>query len=143
MPLPRSASITLVALLLGLPACGDDGTNNPDAGGCAIESTFSSIHANRLSTGTCATAGCHGSAASGGINFSQSKDEVYALLVDADSASSSLRRVETSSRALSFLYVKISDDNAPGGRMPPLGGPLPQCEIEAIGAWIDKGAPND
>lgn len=128
---------------LALGGCGDDGNGDPDAGACAIDSTFSSIHANRLSTGTCATAGCHGSAASGGLNFSQSKDQVHALLVGVDSAGSGLQRVATSSRAASFLYVKLSDENAPGGRMPPLGSALPQCEIDAIGAWIDKGAPND
>lgn len=143
MQLVRFASLALLTSALALGGCGDDGGNDPDAGACAIESTFSSIHAGRLSTGTCATAGCHGSAASGGMNFTQSKDQVYALLVGVDAAGSSLQRVATSSRAASFLYVKISDDNAPGGRMPPLGSPLPQCEIEAIGAWIDRGAPND
>jgi mono/diheme cytochrome c family protein len=132
-----SLALGLVLSSLAFVGCGGEDV-------CAIEANFSSIHANRLSTGSCALSSCHGAAAEGGMNFSLSKNEVHAFLVGELSAGGgNLQRVATSSRAISFLYLKISDDNAEGGRMPPLGDRLPQCEIDAIGAWIDKGAPND
>lgn len=41
------------------------------------------------------------------------------------------------------LLSKIDGTHTEGERMPLNGAPLSQCEIEAVRAWIDQGAPQN
>ena len=143
-------------LALAVSACGSDdgmapdgGTGPLDAGGCAVVATYTSLHDNMLSTGSCAVGGCHaGANAAGGLNLTGGTDAVLARLVDVDTTdqtASQLKRVVSNSSAQSYLYVKIAELNPGGasGRMPPGGTGLPQCQIDALKQWIDDGAAND
>ncbi len=126
----------------GLVGCGNDsGGPVGEIGACAVESTFSSIYTNRLSTNTCARAGCHASASSaGGLDLAQPQADLHADLIDrASQARPADVLVAPGQSAQSYLFVKLTRDDVPGGRMPP-GGSLDQCEIDAIAAWIDGGA---
>lgn len=46
--------------------------------------------------------------------------------------------IDPGSKETSVLWIRIDD-----GTMPPQGGPLPDADIEGIGAWIDSLDPND
>ena len=61
----------------------------------------------------------------------------------------SMKRIAPGSKSNSYFYLKLIDDpvihTASGLSypMPNTGQPLSQCAIDAIGAWIDAGAPNN
>lgn len=54
------------------------------------------------------------------------------------------RIIDPGSRITGFLYRKITGelaaDNSEGYRMPIIGDPLPDEDVQAIGEWIDRGA---
>lgn len=137
---------------LALAACGnDDGeidnnTNNTNNGSCAVEANFTSIHDNLLSQSPgCAQAGCHdGTSSFGGLNFTAGKAEVYRQLTEdavMNAGTSATLRVDSAAEN-SFLYIRLTNMGATGP-MPPAGGLIPDCQQQAIKAWIDGGAPND
>lgn len=163
LPLLRPTTMGRI-LVLGLAitsvACGNDDGGDPPAGGadasvtdgggdgCAsIQPTFTSIYDNILNTTqgsmSCATQFCHGSGASGGLNFTLDKGAVHTALLGPAAGGGGRNRVQPNDSANSWLHVKVTDPNAPGGRMP-LGAPaLPACQITAIQQWIDNGAQNN
>jgi hypothetical protein len=55
------------------------------------------------------------------------------------SESSTIPYVTPDDHTKSFLYLKVAGDPTAGTRMP-LGGMLPQSQIDAIKTWIDQGA---
>lgn len=131
-------------------ACGnDDGGALTDAGVVpCLESNFTSIQQGLLSTNRCATAGCHATNGQGGLTLSGSKTEVHAALVNAATMNGSAsatypNRVAPNQPDQSFLYIKVTDPNTPGGIMPPIGDRLRQCDVDALRAWITAGAAND
>jgi hypothetical protein len=151
------ASASLLALLL---ACGNDNGDDfaPDGGGgmdrtegCSVQPTFTSLHDGLFSSNRCAIPGCHGdNQAQGDLDFKAGSAAVYDALLNGGTFNAMANgqfpdRVVTGSSATSYLYVKVSQPDPPGGgsgRMPP-GLPLEDCEIEAIRTWIDDGAAND
>ena len=129
-------------------ACGNDdgGPIGSGGDGCTIEASFSSIYANRLNTGTCASASCHdGNSVSAGLNFSKAPADVLADLVGVSSVSAPTKvRIVAGDADTSFFFEKLSNPAVEGvfGQMPP-SGQLDNCELEAVRSWIDAGAQND
>jgi hypothetical protein len=86
---------------------------------------------------------CHTTVAqSAGLDLSAGNS--YAELVNVTAAEAALMRVLPGDPANSYLYRKIT--NAPGiiGQPMPFGAfPMPQAQIDTIGAWILQGALNN
>jgi hypothetical protein len=123
------------AMAAVLVACGDDDDSNPQSR--ANRSTIQ----NEIFTPKCATAGCHA-----GPTFTQldlSAGQSFAQLVDVDSFHvPGFKRVTPGNRSTSVLFQAITTGVTASGRMPPVPSPaLSQSDIDAIGEWIDAGAP--
>ncbi|MEW6754332.1 MAG: hypothetical protein AB1505_25610 [Candidatus Latescibacterota bacterium] len=87
----------------------------------------------------CAVPGCHASSQYPDL----SSGRAYASIVDMPSTAG-LALVAPGRPDSSYLYLKVT--GAPGirgERMPYGGPPLPQATVEAVRAWIERGAPND
>lgn len=146
--LHRALVVTFAAGALALSACGNDDGMNGDAGtgdaaACAVQPTFASIHTNLLASARCTV--CHGGATPlGDLKLDVDAATAHAALMAASANTAAVQpnRVVAGQPGESFFYVKISDDDAPSGRMPP-GATLPACEIEAVRTWIENGAEND
>lgn len=95
---------------------------------------------------SCATAGCHTTAAKKGSLDFQAAD-IWGQLVDVQAkASKSKKRVVAGDSDLSFLIQKMENKQAAneGARMPPAPFPkLAQDKIDMVRAWIDAGALNN
>jgi len=102
---------------------------------------FSEIQAN-VFTPSCATAGCHsGAGASAGLNLEAANS--YTMLVGiASSQDAGIQRVNPGNPNNSYLVQKLEGTTATGGQMP-LGGALPQSDIDVIRQWIMDGAIDD
>lgn len=150
MPNPGRRYLSLNAGLLGalLSACGND------AGGplpiVCIEPRWEDIHA-IVSSSACANSACHardGLSRANGLDLSGSSLEVYARLVgvatgDSEGAGLFPLRVEAGSSTTSYFLHMLASPTPLGselGQMPP-GRPFPACDLEAVRAWIDAGAP--
>lgn len=130
----------------------DDGNQNPgdgcDAtcGRCVdpatLASTWAAIQANVFDR---ACTSCHGEAATAGLDLRA--PDSYARIVGKPSASG-LDEIAPGSRTQSLIWLKIAKgtqggfDDLGGGGMP-LGFPLGPDVLEAVGRWIDAGAPPD
>lgn len=132
---------SIILLLLFLIGCKDeivteDDFNNPPGNQL---SKFSQIQNNVFST-TCAVSGCHaGSNPQAGLNLSSGA--AYANLINVDSFHfPGQKRVVPGDKESSVLFQVLSYNGSL--KMPP-NGKLSQNVIDSIGAWIDKGAPND
>lgn len=97
-------------------------------------------------TPRCATQYCHSAQARAG-NLVLDAGAAFANLVGVDPANAAartagMRRVEPYSPDDSFLLLKVSQPSSAtfGARMPLIGAPLDQEEIDAIRAWILAGA---
>jgi hypothetical protein len=153
MTISRWSLLAAVLGALTIGAC-DGGTDDdtPDGGAKdsglpCLESNFTSIYG-RLSSETCATVGCHDAVSHGGDqNYDLSKDTVHATLLgdtlNPIGAADYPKRVVAGQPDDSFLWIKISRDDAPSGRMPLANTPLQQCDLDAIRTWIMNGAMND
>lgn len=132
-----------LTLAVGLVAgCGNDDGGPIGGLACSIEANFASIHENLLQGPRCATDGCHGTGMSGGLGLAARPDVVFDQLLGENTvnpAAQQTHRVVAGIPQDSFLFVKVSEEQPPGGRMPP-GSALAPCEIEAIRAWIEGGA---
>lgn len=100
---------------------------------------FSEIQSNVFST-SCALSGCHaGSTPQANLNLSSGS--AYSQLVNVNSFNfPDQKRVLPGNKTQSLLYQVLSYNFQL--KMPPTGK-LNQSVIDSIGAWIDKGAPND
>lgn len=147
------AALTALPLLIALSAgCsgGDDGNNgNNDAGmmNDCLEPTFTSIHG-LFSSETCAGEGCHDAETmGGGQDYTLGKAAVYSTMLMATvndiGAQDYPNRVVPNEPDMSFLWIKLTRDDAPLGRMPLAMAPLAQCDLDAIRTWIENGAAND
>lgn len=131
----------------GGPINRTDAGPQPDTGvPCMVEPTYASIHDALLSTTTCAALGCHGDSPQGGLSLDMGPNAVFTELTEEDVAhpdAQATRRVVPGDAASSFLFLKVAEENPQGGSRMPLGtrDGLPQCEIDAIEAWINAGAP--
>ncbi len=151
-------TLCFASLLALICSCGSDnggtltdgGTNDGNTG-CAVEPTFTSIHDDLLTTTRCAIPGCHASTVpQADLDYQAGKQAVYDELLTTGTFNTLANgqfpnRVVANDPASSYLYVKVSETNPPGGgsgRMPP-GLPLADCEIQAIQEWIQNGAMND
>lgn len=138
----------LIALGAGCSGGGDDTTDDDGMmmNDC-LEPNFTSIYGT-LSSDTCAGVGCHDSSTmGGGQDYSQSKDAVHAtMLMDTVNQTGAMdypKRVVPNEPDMSFLWIKLTRDDAPLGRMPLASTPLKQCDLDAIRTWIENGAAND
>ncbi len=122
----------------------DSGTNDP-----CLEANFTSIYTDRLhTTKYCAAAGCHDpQTAGGGQNYALTKAAVHDTLlsdtVNSIGAPDYPKRVTPGDPDMSFLWIKLTRDDAPLGRMPLAKTPLQQCDLDAINTWITNGAMDD
>lgn len=92
----------------------------------------------------CARSGCHDAAtATNGLVLEAGVS--YGLLVDRPALeNSSLDRIEPGDPERSYLIKKIrGDTDIVGERMPLIGGPLSQAQIDGIAAWVAAGAPDN
>jgi len=141
----RIALPALAPLLLLAFACGSVKTpTEPPAGppaGAAY--TFSRIQGEIFSP-ICAQAGCHDAAtASGGQVLAAGV--AYGNIVGVRSTEvSTLNRIEPGDPERSYMVKKLrGDSDIVGERMPRIGGPLSQSQIDGIAAWVRAGAPNN
>lgn len=152
IPCGAADPATVVALRLGAsagPATTDPSTAGSSTGGTPMgAATFSSIHADILST-RCAGPVCHGGSSTGGsLNVGAGDaSTVRGALVGKPAtgsgcASSMLSMVTPGQPDQSLLYLKLTDAPPCGMRMPPTG-PLPAAELERIRTWIENGAADD
>ena len=120
-------------IAIGIAACGNDnGGTVIDGGvlldmGCRVEPSYTSLHDNLFSTGSCNAPSCHNSAAVGTIGGSMSmadgKAATYMELTTEstfDNAPGYPTRTKANDSMNSFLYRKLVDSPPPGtgGRMP-------------------------
>ena len=111
-----------------------------DEGNIVVRASLLDIQT-KVFTPSCATSGCH-SAASRGGNLALTKELSFQELFNANSKSSSLKRVLPGNSAQSFLIKKIKGDGVSIMPEPP-APKLHDAVIDSIVAWIDKGALNN
>jgi cysteine-rich repeat protein len=113
------------------------------SGPTSFAATWDAVQANVFDR-SCIT--CHGANASGGLDLRG--PGTYERIVGTSAPDApSLVYVSPGNRATSFLWLKIAkgalsghDDDVPGPGMP-IGPPLGTDIVEALGRWIDAGAP--
>ncbi len=124
-----------------------------------IDASFGSIYAQMLSTSSCGSTSnkCHSTTAAmniNGLDYSLDAGAVYAELLGdgggvqafniADPSNKVLRVVPFDAGA-SMLYIKLTTKSSmsPYGSGMPFGTPGSVCPatVEAVGAWINGGAP--
>jgi hypothetical protein len=104
-----------------------------------MTAAFSKIQKQLFNT-SCATSGCHtGNNPQAGLNLSEGL--AFNNLINVQSVLyPNLKRVTPGNKEASLLYVVLSYNSET--RMPPIGK-MEQSVIDSVGAWIDKGAPNN
>jgi cysteine-rich repeat protein len=116
----------------GCSACTDPAT---------LDGTWAAIRANVFDRHC---PGCHGANASGGLDLRG--PQAYARLVGVPAAGTALALLAPGERQASLLWLKLAKatlgglDDLPGAGMP-IGPELSADVVEAIGRWIDMGAP--
>ena len=143
-------SVGVVALLLNLASCSKNATETPtptDLG------TFDLIQ-QKILTPSCATSGCHLSTTDG--SYTQhglvlAEGVAYQNLVgvdpkNSDAKADGLKRVKAFAALESLLYHKLSNaathhTGKQYGNPMPLGGQLPDGQVEFVRRWIEAGAP--
>ena len=130
----------------------DDGNLN-DADGCdsacgrcvdpgTLPSTWAAVQANVFDR---ACTNCHGAQPTAGLDFRG--PGTYERVVNVDAGEGRLH-VAPGARLRSLVWLKIAKatlgslDEVQGAGMP-VGFPLPPDVVEALGVWIDAGAPPD
>ncbi len=108
-------------------------------------STFSSVYSTILAP-QCAGP-CHHAGTTQPTTFTMSDSQTtYDVLMgfhgEHPSESMTVPFITPGDPSMSFLYLKVSGNPSAGAQMP-LGGMLPQNEIDAVGTWITQGANND
>ena len=147
----RKISLPLVASLLVLAACAGQGTGLDANGnplgtvpppGPPVTATLSG-DVQPIFTANCALSGCHAGANSI-LGQNLSVGQTFQSIVGVSSIQSSFPRVKPFRPDSSYLVHKVQGTHlsvgGSGGRMPLIGGPLTQAEIDAIRAWITDGA---
>jgi hypothetical protein len=127
-------------------AAAGSGGQHAAAGDCpSFESSFAAIEKVIFEAHGCTAAACHGAAASGGMDLRPGS--AHENLVNAQSTSSKLARVQPGSATDSFLYEKLAAATMPdrvkttGSPMPVGTAPLSRDELEAVRIWILHSAP--
>lgn len=141
---------TLLLLVLA-SACVGDGTGLTENGdpigtmppsGPPLVATLSQ-DVQPIFTANCALSGCH-AGANPQLAQNLSTGRTFQSVVNVLSVQSSLLRVKPSEPDSSYLVHKVQGTHlsvgGSGGRMPLIGGPLSQTEIDLIRAWIADGA---
>src|SRR4029453_4412217 len=111
-------------------------------------STWEAIQNTVFARNNCAQSGCHDAARSGGPELPP--QNAYANLVGVSSPFG-VTRVEPFAPQESFLWQKLAAAQSPpefdlqgkGSPMPQGLPPISQAQLNAIGLWILKGAPQD
>jgi hypothetical protein len=97
-------------------------------------------------TVNCALSGCH-AGANPQLGQNLSAGQAFQDIVAVPAIESSLLRVHPFRPDSSYLVHKVQGTHlavgGSGGRMPLIGGPLTQAEIDVIRAWITDGAPDN
>jgi hypothetical protein len=88
---------------------------------------------------------CHATGGIADLILHLNSGESFAALVNAASVqNAALTLVVPSNSTSSLLLQKVSSGSPPvGARMPILGFPLSQADLDAIENWIDQGAMNN
>jgi cysteine-rich repeat protein len=128
----------------------DDDACDATCGRCrdpsTLTSTWGAIESTVIARYGCAT--CHGERRTAGLDLRPpgAYDAIVGVPV-ADQAG--LFQVNPGERATSFVWLKLAEGalgeaftDVPGAGMP-IGGKATPDEVEAVGRWIDAGAPRD
>jgi hypothetical protein len=117
----------------------------PDPTATPSGATFQQLQ-DHIFSPRCATQICHSRQANSGSLILEA-GEAYANLVDVDPTNEAARaagmpRVDSGAPENSFLIFKLTQPTSAafGARMPLVGSPLSQTEIDAIRGWILAGA---
>jgi|WetSurMetagenome_2_1015567.scaffolds.fasta_scaffold84877_2 hypothetical protein len=95
-----------------------------------------------LFTKKCANTSCHGADKSGGMQLT--KGMAYANIVNVKSTEEpQFMRVKPGAPDSSYLVLKIEGHQKVGMRMPLVGGPLSDKQIQIVRSWIQAGAKNN
>ncbi len=89
----------------------------------------------------CLSGGCHGGAFPSSDYSMLSYDDVFVAGIQATAFQDC--PIVPGDPDGSYLIEKISAMPRSGARMPFLGGPLSEAEIEVVRTWIAEGAPNN
>lgn len=142
------------------PATGGDGGSTciPTAESCnagnAPQNSFAFINANVFQAEGCT--GCHVAGAGAAFGNLDLVTNPYEALLgpngagapasNVEGSATGLLRVDPGDPAHSFLFIKLglsATSSEYGEAMPPLSGGTPSVLVNAVGSWIDAGAPND
>lgn len=148
-----STSVSLLALLVALNACGGGdsptdtgrgGSGNNDNGGVTGPNTdpsFSKDVMEIFNRRSCTSGGCHGSG-QGGLTMTTAT-VAYSNLVNVVSPNSGEVRVVPGNSASSYLIKKLQGTQSVGDQMPLGMSPLDGADLQTIKNWIDQGAKNN
>jgi len=121
---------------------GCDASCGACSGPTTFTATWDAIQTNVFDR-ACTT--CHGANASGGLDFRA--PGTYARIVGVPAPDDpALLYIHAGDHAASFLWLKLEKGTAGGhdevsGPGMPVGPPLPADVVDALGQWIDAGAP--
>jgi cysteine-rich repeat protein len=121
---------------------GCDSSCGACSGPTAFAATWDAIQTNVFER-TCTT--CHGASASGGLDLRPPGTYERIVGVAAPDAPG-LSYIHPGDRTTSFLWLKLEKGTTGGheevsGPGMPVGPPLPADVVDALGRWIDAGAP--
>lgn len=117
-----------------------DTTTNTPARSVVANPSFATVITDIFSRTGCTASGCHGSAASAGLELAT---DPYDNLVNVASTQvASLDRVTPNDTVNSYLVIKLegTDPRMQGLRMPRNGTPLDTIDLNNIKNWIKSGA---
>ncbi len=130
--------VVVVAALLAVTGCSDNGTAPTGPGGGGTTVSFA-VDLQPILVANCV--GCHGAGGSGGLNLSP--DVAWANLVGVETTGyAPQQRVVAGNPDQSVLYLKLSGASGVGDRMPQ-GGMLLDDDIEKFRVWVVQGAPDN
>jgi len=114
----------------------------------AYDSTFEAIQSVVFDGYSCSNDACHGRAAEGELDLREGAS--YAQLFRAPAKATQMVRVEPGEPEVSFLYEKLAAKTLGTDQVSTTGTPMPSVvegltpeHLEAMYAWIRKGAPED
>ncbi len=132
--------LSLIIFSILISGCKDNIVSENDLQQPAVQTaTFNQIQ-KQIFNSSCATSGCH-EANNPQAGLSLMEGQAYSKLVNVQSTLyPNLKRIVPGNKDASLLYIVLSYNS--NTRMPPTGK-LSQSVIDSIGAWINRGAPNN
>lgn len=116
-------------------------TPTPTPTPCSTISPTLSALQTAVFTPTCALSSCHGGVQSPDLSAGNVLVSTSNVTATETFNGNSIKLIDPGSKATSYLYLKVTNANGiTPAQMPQTGQALNQCQIDAIGQWIDGGA---